>query len=54
MIWNGKDGTDIFLQNEMPYDPPNLDFFTGPGEGMFRPCAMRSRLKPAGRAGPVR
>ncbi|MFL5732850.1 MAG: adenylyl cyclase [Chloroflexia bacterium] len=23
VIWNGNDGTDIFFQNEMPYDPPN-------------------------------
>jgi hypothetical protein len=23
VIWNGNAGTDIFLQNEMPYDPPN-------------------------------
>ncbi len=23
VIWNGNGGTDIFLQNEMPYDPPN-------------------------------
>jgi hypothetical protein len=22
VIWNGKQGTDIFFQNEMPYDPP--------------------------------
>ena len=22
-IWNGTDGTDIFFQNEMPYDPPS-------------------------------
>jgi hypothetical protein len=22
VIWNGKDGTDIFFENEMPYDPP--------------------------------
>jgi hypothetical protein len=22
VIWNGQDGTDIFFQNEMPYDPP--------------------------------
>ena len=22
VIWNGNGGTDIFLQNEMPYDPP--------------------------------
>jgi hypothetical protein len=23
MIWNGNDGTDVFFQNEMPYDPPS-------------------------------
>jgi hypothetical protein len=23
VIWNGEDGTDIFFQNEMPYDPPS-------------------------------
>jgi hypothetical protein len=23
VIWSGKGGTDIFLQNEMPYDPPS-------------------------------
>jgi hypothetical protein len=23
VIWNGRDGTDIFFQNEMPYDPPS-------------------------------
>ena len=23
VIWNGTDGTDIFFQNEMPYDPPS-------------------------------
>jgi hypothetical protein len=23
VIWNGKDGTDIFFQNEMPYDAPS-------------------------------
>lgn len=23
MIWNGSGGTDIFFQNEMPYDPPS-------------------------------
>jgi hypothetical protein len=24
-IWNGTDGTDIFFQNEMPYDPPSQE-----------------------------
>src|SRR5215470_9674593 len=23
VVWNGRDGTDIFFQNEMPYDPPS-------------------------------
>jgi len=23
VIWNGADGTDIFFQNEVPYDPPS-------------------------------
>jgi len=27
VIWNGKDGTDIFYQNEMPYDPPSQAAF---------------------------
>jgi hypothetical protein len=23
LVWNGRGGTDIFFQNEMPYDPPS-------------------------------
>jgi hypothetical protein len=23
VIWNGNGGTDVFFQNEMPYDPPS-------------------------------
>ena len=23
VVWNGQHGTDIFFQNEMPYDPPS-------------------------------
>ncbi len=23
VIWNGNGGTEIFFQNEMPYDPPS-------------------------------
>jgi hypothetical protein len=23
VVWNGQNGTDIFFQNEMPYDPPS-------------------------------
>jgi Bacterial regulatory helix-turn-helix protein, lysR family len=25
VIWNGQGGTDIFFQNEMPYDPPSQE-----------------------------
>ena len=28
VIWNGKHGTDIFFQNEMPYDPPSQAAWT--------------------------
>jgi hypothetical protein len=32
VIWNGQDGTDIFFQNEMPYDPPSqAAWMAGPG-----------------------
>jgi hypothetical protein len=23
VVWNGNNGTEVFFQNEMPYDPPN-------------------------------
>jgi hypothetical protein len=25
VIWNGQGGTDVFFQNELPYDPPSQD-----------------------------
>jgi len=25
VVWNGANGTDIFFENEMPYDPPSQD-----------------------------
>jgi hypothetical protein len=28
VIWNGNRGTDIFFQNEMPYDPPGQEAWT--------------------------
>ena len=32
VIWNGNGGTDIFFQNEMPYDPPRqADWMEAPG-----------------------
>jgi hypothetical protein len=30
VMWNGNGGTDIFFQNEMPYDPPNQAAWTQP------------------------
>jgi hypothetical protein len=31
-IWNGNDGTDVFFQNEMPYDPPSqAEWMEAPG-----------------------
>ena len=32
VMWNGNGGTDIFFQNEMPYDPPSqADWMEAPG-----------------------
>jgi len=31
VIWSGNGGTDIFLQNEMPYDPPSQAAWMEPG-----------------------
>jgi hypothetical protein len=32
VMWNGNTGTDIFFQNEMPYDPPSqADWMEAPG-----------------------
>ncbi|HET9374757.1 MAG TPA: coagulation factor 5/8 type domain-containing protein [Chthoniobacterales bacterium] len=32
VVWNGNGGTDIFFQNEMPYDPPSqADWMEAPG-----------------------
>ena len=31
VIWNGSNGTDVFFQNEMPYDPPSQSaWMSGP------------------------
>jgi hypothetical protein len=36
VIWNGNGGTDIFLQNEMPYDPPSqAAWMEAPGVGGY-------------------
>jgi hypothetical protein len=39
VIWSGRDGEDVFFQNEMPYDPPNQSAWTSspttPGYAAF-------------------
>lgn len=36
VIWNGGDGTDVFFQNEMPYDVPSQDaWMEAPGTDGF-------------------
>jgi hypothetical protein len=33
VVWSGQHGTDIFYQNEMPYDPPSqAAWMSGPGQ----------------------
>jgi hypothetical protein len=36
VIWNGQNGTDIFFQSEMPYDPPSqAAWMAGPATGGY-------------------
>lgn len=33
VIWSGQDGTNIFFQNELPYDPPSqADWMASPSQ----------------------
>ena len=44
VIWNGDDGTDIFFQNEMPYDPPSqAAWMEAPGTTAIRPSRSPTR-----------
>ena len=37
VIWNGRDGEDVFFQNEMPYDPPSQSaWMSSPTHGRVR------------------
>jgi hypothetical protein len=55
VVWRGQDGTDVFFQNEMPYDPPSQAAWTqgagfegypalqiGPGVTSFRGYGLGS------------
>jgi hypothetical protein len=45
IIWNGNDGTDVFLQNEMPYDPPSqAAWMEAPGFDGYPALRIGSRV----------
>ena len=46
VIWNGNAGTDIFLQNEMPYDPPSqAAWMEAPGVNGWAAFKVGDRVK---------
>ncbi|HLG65624.1 MAG TPA: adenylyl cyclase [Ktedonosporobacter sp.] len=46
VIWNGNGGTDIFFQNEMPYDPPSqADWMEAPGVNGWAAFKITDRVK---------
>jgi hypothetical protein len=45
VIWNGNNGTDIFFQNEMPYDPPSqAAWMEAPGVDGWAAFKVASRV----------
>ncbi|HTV60414.1 MAG TPA: adenylyl cyclase [Verrucomicrobiae bacterium] len=45
VIWNGDAGTDIFLQNEMPYDPPSQSaWMEAPGVDGYAAFKVSNRV----------
>lgn len=45
VIWNGNGGTDIFLQNEMPYDPPSQSaWMEAPGVDGYAAFKVANRV----------
>ncbi|HZO71331.1 MAG TPA: adenylyl cyclase [Ktedonobacteraceae bacterium] len=46
VIWNGNGGTDIFFQNEMPYDPPSqAAWMEAPGVDGWAAFKITDRVK---------
>ena len=46
VLWNGDDGTDIFFQNEMPYDPPSqAAWMEAPGVNGYAAFKVGDRVK---------
>jgi hypothetical protein len=45
VIWNGQHGTDIFFQNEMPYDPPSqAAWMAGPDQDGYPAFLVTPRV----------
>ncbi len=45
ILWNGNNGTDVFLQNEMPYDPPSqAAWMQAPGVDGYPALQVGSRV----------
>jgi hypothetical protein len=45
VIWNGQGGTDIFFQNEMPYDPPSqAAWMAGPAQDGYPAFLVNPRV----------
>jgi hypothetical protein len=45
VIWNGQHGTDIFFQNEMPYDPPSqAAWMAGPDQDGYPAFLVTRRV----------
>jgi hypothetical protein len=46
VIWNGRNGEDVFLQNEMPYDPPSQAAWrSGPATDGYAAFLLTRRAK---------
>jgi hypothetical protein len=46
VIWTGQGGTDVFFQNELPYDPPSqADWMKSPTQDGYPAFLVGSRVK---------
>lgn len=46
VIWNGRNGEDVFFQNEMPYDPPSQSaWMSGPTTDGYAAFLVTPRAK---------
>ena len=46
VVWSGQGGTDIFFQNELPYDPPSqADWMASPTQDGYPSFLVTSNVK---------